>query len=603
MRHLRVPPTGILIVVWLAIGCGELPPESTGGLGGLPGKGQLVTDWHSLSAPIEGRALSLLSARLDRPFAQILRAYRTDRNSALVVAQRYAGAPAKLYLVDQNGAWDELLRGDSWATGQVVAYGHWLAVRRALSDPRSEPAERQVVLLFDLRRAIAGEHWSLESTNIPKHALPLDSRPSVLQQVRTDRQSSLPRPQLVIAPQATWGTINLDFVGPQQTAATDEQRTVGLQISGALGQQVLPLAPISQFDALRGVSEDLLLGDLRLINPNAMEISSAAKIGAFTREHFGERLYNVGRKILDAVFADHRFRQPKASPLERLDWPYPNRNSVQAEVATHFGRLRPDGGWYRVPQTPLAIALLSTPEKNPVTAYAWRPSELRLGLAAGGNRPEPIGQDDHIYGAGIPPMELLLTGQVEVLFNAGWHDDFSGFFADRGYAPHRWIDALPGLATLAVDQRGMIDIGVQREGRWRWSSGASDAPRPQGLRVLWQNYQLFVQDGRMLGQSHYYDAVTGKRLDRSALGITADRQLMIYAKCQLCSERDLAATMERLGAWYALPLDLASDNTFFYLLDPSSDQQRLPRCFDERGDQGELTPHAKPVFYLYRPSR
>ncbi|MCB9558428.1 MAG: hypothetical protein H6707_20095 [Deltaproteobacteria bacterium] len=564
---------GIALLLWTA--CGPLP--------------QLPFAWDNGGGKAERLSATqpLSSAELrelPRPAgATIERAYRVSANRVVIVGRRQPDGGRDAYLLEGQH-WTPTVVTPFVIEDQIIAAGDLIVTSRCIDDPRSISGHKQIILIYTIGQGTPQPYRSSEDV--------LGS-PSPQAETWRDAHWSYVTPQSVVIEGHTASTI--DIVANTKTAGLDL-----LIVEQGASPLALPLTPDSRFDRLAGISEEQLAPGIRLTNPMQIDVPFERRAGDWVRRNLGSGAYRLGQRLYDRFYDDRV--DPSAVAL------VPNTTLPQVPIEparsseTYFGTVEKLGVWYKLDTTGLNLMRLPSPAaprdtSEFATAYSWEPRTWRLGLAMGVGRPEPFGDEDDLFGSGIPPHERLADGRVVAIFNAGWHSDWSAFYADAGHAPHRSF-AQADRATLLVSKAGTVVLGDQQLAGWRWSSSTSSvAPDLQRLAMLWQNMPLLVAAGRLHRSALLSSPFTQGAPWQSALGITTSGR-MIYAMARASVEQ-MAELMIRLGCVFATPLDVHGGNNFFYLLGPPKDS-RLPEQFSVAKPAGPLRPRLRPHFYLWR---
>ncbi|MCB9558287.1 MAG: hypothetical protein H6707_19375 [Deltaproteobacteria bacterium] len=584
-------PRTLLFAFFLSAACGPLGSEPLSDP--LLGKGEV--QMHSLLLRVQGALLAALKQRLlaaeqriervDEIFEVASRKRDGQRYRRFVVIGNMASdGPATAYLCDLNGHWVQLLHTPYVNETAFIAYDHWLVTLRAVDDDRPGIGTKQIAVLYDLTIPFEILATRDTATMVPRHYvtqhMQSEGEPLALHRQRVDNhwvQREMPRSVIAHGSAAA-----IDIVGVDNS--------YGLHFRWSGGDEVLPIWPSNRWNDLAGASEELLASGLRLTNPIEYRLSATAKRGNWIKRNLGSTAYNLGKRLYDS-WASPAAAASSASTLQKLDWPAVS-GALGGPTDSRFGRLSQAGVWYQVGQTGMGVA--SLPSKQ-LVAFAWKPTDFRLGLSAGVGRPEPLMEESHVYGAGIPPIERILAGEIFAVFNAGWHDDFAAFYAGQSRAPHRALNSIANLATLSVDAEGNVDMGRSSDGRrWVWRSGANTTPSTRRLELLWQNRYLYLEGGKI--NPHYQDVAGATHF--SALGLAKNPERVVYARAAASSEYEMAQLMKSLGCDYAMPLDMYDANLYFELLGPLR-EGGLPERFDFYGRAlGSIEPLLKPTFYL-----
>jgi len=201
-------------------------------------------------------------------------------------------------------------------------------------------------------------------------------------------------------------------------------------------------------------------------------------------------------------------------------------------------------------------------------------------------------------GAGVIPAADRQPGRLLATFNGG-------FMASHGAygAMADGLTALPakeGYATVAVTEDGAVLIG-------EWGG---DIPVDGAYQALRQNARLVTQNGAINERVYSGSAATwGSSIDgdvvtwRSALGLSADGQVLIFAAGPSLSMPALAETMLAAGAANSLLLDINESWTHFAAIHVDGDEliaEPLMKGMEYRANR-YLHPSDRDFFYITTP--
>jgi hypothetical protein len=260
-----------------------------------------------------------------------------------------------------------------------------------------------------------------------------------------------------------------------------------------------------------------------------------------------------------------------------------------------------EGAWqpYLTDSDGRTVACITAFQPDPIRPYAivnvvaFDLNQTRLHFVLGTE--EPISTADIQRPGSIPETDRK-AGILVAMFNGGfkaYHGHY-GAMADDAIA----ILAREGLATLAIDKEGGVQIGV-------WGEDID----PAGDWAAWrQNGLLLIRDGKITekvynsSMADWGNTIGGTTpIWRSGIGISADGSTLYYVAGPSLTIKTLTDSLLAAGAANAMQLDINDYWVHFVGVHTSGQNLVLTPLFPEKMDEDVgryLTNYERDYFYI-----